>query len=74
MTKSRQNGAQGRCATFRRGHHAEIILRYSRRWQSLGESNPSLQIENLASYPIDEGTTLPPERKVAVICLAGGSP
>lgn len=49
MTKSRQNSAQAGTATFRRSHNAETNLKYSRRWQSLGESNPSLQIENLAS-------------------------
>ena len=49
MTKSRQNGAQRRSATFRRRNNTETILKYSRKWQSLGESNPSLQIENLAS-------------------------
>ena len=49
MTKSRQNGVQVRSATFRRRYNSETILKYSRRWQSLGESNPSLQIENLAS-------------------------
>ena len=49
MTKSRQSSAQAASATFRRSYNLEIILKYSRGWQSLGESNPSLQIENLAS-------------------------
>ncbi len=49
MAESRENRAKARSATFRRSHNVETILKYSRRWQSLGESNPSLQIENLAS-------------------------
>ncbi len=49
MAESRENRAKQGSATFRRSHNMETILKYSQRWQSLGESNPSLQIENLAS-------------------------